>query len=160
MRARDMLTMLTAAGLLLPLPAIAQAKKPPYHASISAGQARMRTGPGRNYPASWLYVRSGLPIRVISVYKEWRKIEDPGGTQGWMQANLLTEQRTAIVTGGIVALRESPSAVAKTLWRAEPGVIGEVSKCARGWCWLDVRSRAGYVEQNRLWGVTPGEELD
>ena len=157
---RALLATLAVAGLLLPPAALAQAKKPPYYASISAGQARMRTGPGRNYPASWLYVRSGLPIKVVDVYKEWRKIEDPGGTQGWMQANLLTEKRTAMITEGIAALRESPSAAAKTLWRAEPGVIGRVSKCSRGWCWIDVTGRGGYVEQNRLWGVTPGEDLD
>lgn len=43
----------------------AQQRKPPYYASISAGKARMRTGPGRNYPSSWLYVRADLPIKVI-----------------------------------------------------------------------------------------------
>jgi SH3-like domain-containing protein len=154
------LTCAAAVALIMPAAAPAQSRKTPYYASISAGQARMRTGPGRNYPASWLYVRSGLPIKVIDVYKEWRKIEDPGGTQGWMQANLLTEKRSGMVTGGIVALRDAPNAVARVLWRAEPGVVGRVSRCSRGWCWLDVRGRGGYVEQSRLWGVDPGEELD
>ena len=148
------------AGLALAAAAEAQTRKPPYYASISAGKARMRTGPGRNYPASWLYVRAGLPIKVVDVYKEWRKIEDPDGAQGWMQANLLTEKRSAMVTGGVVALRDQPNAVARVAWRAAPGVVGRVSKCSRGWCWLDVYGRAGYVEQSRLWGVTPGEEVE
>jgi SH3-like domain-containing protein len=160
MRAGPAIAWGAAIALTVPGPAPAQSRKTPYYASISAGQARMRTGPGRNYPASWLYVRSGLPIKVIDIYKEWRKIEDPGGTQGWMQANLLTEKRTGIVTEGVVALREAPSAVAGVLWRAEAGVVGRVSRCTRGWCWFDVRGRAGYVEQSRLWGVDPGEELE
>jgi len=29
-------------------------RKAPYWASISAGKALMRTGPGRNYPGVWL----------------------------------------------------------------------------------------------------------
>ena len=149
-----------AIGLIIPAGLPAQSRKTPYYASISAGQARLRTGPGRNYPASWLYVRSGLPIKVVDIYKAWRKIEDPGGTQGWMQANLLTEKRTGMVTEGVVALRDAPNAVARVLWRAEAGVVGRISRCTRGWCWLDVRGRAGYVEQSRLWGVDPGEELD
>ena len=36
--------------------------KPPYFASIGAGKARMRSGPGRSYPATWLYVRRDLPV--------------------------------------------------------------------------------------------------
>lgn len=137
-----------------------EAKKTPYWASISAGEARMRTGPGRNYPASWLYRRPGLPVRVTDIYKEWRKVEDPDGTPGWMLANLLTAERSAYVTDDVVQLRDGPSATAKVLWRAEKGVVGRISKCSRGWCWFDVRGQAGYVETTRLWGVEPGEELD
>lgn len=148
-----------ALGVALALPAEAQTRKPPYYASISAGKARMRTGPGRNYPASWLYQRAGLPIRVIDVYKEWRKVEDPGGTQGWMLSNLLTDARTGFVLDQIVPMRAAPDAGARIDWRAAPGVVGRISRCARGWCWFDVKGRAGYVEAIHLWGVDPGEDV-
>lgn len=134
-------------------------KKPPYFASISAGRARMRVGPGREYPSSWLYQRADLPVKIVELYKGWRKVEDPDGTQGWMQANLLSETRTGLVVGSIVEMRANPRFGDRVLWRAEPGVIGRISKCARGWCWFDVRGRAGYVEASHLWGVAPGETL-
>ncbi len=140
-------------------PVGAQKRKVPYYASIAASKARMRTGPGREYPASWLYQRADLPIRVIDIYKEWRKIEDPDGTQGWMQANLLSEHRTGIVVGTVASLLESPRFNAQVEWKAAPGVVGRISRCSRGWCWFDVHGRAGYVEANRLWGVDPQEEL-
>lgn len=140
--------------------ASAQKRQPPYYASIAAGKARMRTGPGRNYPATWLYQRADLPIKVVEVYKEWRKIEDPDGTQGWMLRTLLSDRRTAIVTGSITELRETPDFGSRILWRAEPGVIGRISKCAGGWCWFDVDGKAGYVQQTHLWGTDPGEQLD
>ncbi|WP_256926631.1 SH3 domain-containing protein [Sphingomonas sp. TZW2008] len=133
--------------------------KPPYFASISAGKARMRSGPGRTFPATWLYVRPDLPIRVVDVFKEWRKVEDPGGTQGWMLGALVSGTRTAIVQGSVVELRERPAYGARVLWRAEPGVVGRVSQCARGWCRFDVKGQAGYAEATRLWGVTPDETL-
>jgi len=138
----------------------AQKRKTPYYASISAGQARMRTGPGRNYPVSWFYQRSGLPVKVVDVYKEWRKIEDPGGTQGWMQGNLLTDARTAVIVDQIVELRASAGSGARMTYRAEPGVVGRISKCASGWCLFDVKGRAGYVEAVHLWGVDPGETIE
>ena len=82
-----------AALLAFATTADAQDKKPPYWASIASGEAMMRTGPGRNYPGVWLYKRRDLPIRVIQVYPNWRKIEDPNGTQGWMLVTLLSERR-------------------------------------------------------------------
>lgn len=137
--------------------AIAQ-KKVPYWASISAGQAKMRTGPGRQFPASWLYQRAGLPVKVIETYPNWRKIEDPDGAQGWMQANLLSDERAGlIIKGEIRALREMPSASARIVWRAEPGVVGKLSECRKGWCRIDVRGKMGYVETTALWGVDPDE---
>lgn len=159
MRRAGLVALLGAvAGLLIAAPANAQ-RKTPYWASISAGKARMRTGPGRNYPASWLYQRAELPVKVIGVYKEWRKIEDPGGTQGWMQANLLSDRRTGFIIDEVVELREQPAAGSRLLWRAAPGVVGRLSKCAKGWCWLDIRGRGGFVERAHLFGIEADEDL-
>jgi SH3-like domain-containing protein len=133
--------------------------KPPYFASIGAGKARMRSGPGRTFPATWLYVRADLPVRVVDVFKEWRKVEDPGGTQGWMLGALISSTRTAMVQGSVTELRDRPAYGARVLWRAEPGVIGRISQCARGWCRFDVKGQAGYAEASRLWGVGAEETL-
>lgn len=132
----------------------------PYYASINAGRARMRTGPDKTYPASWLYQRADLPVRVIATFKQWRKVEDPDGTQGWMLAALLSERRTGIVRSAQpVEMYARPSAGAKLLWRASPGVVGRLSECGGGWCRLDVKGQAGFVEVADLWGVEGGERL-
>ncbi len=135
-------------------------RQPPYYASIGAGRARMRTGPARTYPASWLYQRADLPVRVVAVFNEWRKIADPDGTEGWMQANLLRNTRTAIVRGSSPAdLRDRPDASGRVVWRAAPGVVGRLSECGNGWCRLDVKGQAGFVAVASLWGVEGGETL-
>ena len=143
------------------VPAWAAENRPvPYWASISAGDALLRSGPGRNYPATWRYRRADLPVKVVQVHESWRKIREPDGTEGWMAAALLSAQRTAIVTGEIRPLRAAPEPAAKILWRAEPGVVGKIAHCAAGWCELDVHGRAGYVAINHIWGAEPGETLD
>lgn len=132
----------------------------PYYASIGAGKARMRTGPARTYPASWLYQRPDLPVRVIAAFKEWRKVEDPDGTQGWMQANLLRDARSAIVHGSTpIEMRERPAVGSRLLWRAAPGVVGRIAQCGNGWCRLDVKGQQGFVEIGGLWGVAAAETL-
>src|SRR3546814_7061402 len=85
-----------------------QEKKPPYWASLSKDEARMRAGPSMDYPANWIYRRRDLPVKVVAVYSHWRKIEDPDGTQGWMHVRLLSDQPTAIITGGMHPLRAAP----------------------------------------------------
>jgi SH3-like domain-containing protein len=139
------------------------ARKMPYWASLNAGEVMMRKGPGRNFPADWLYQRKGLPVKVIKAYKaehaEWRRIQDPDGAEGWVQANLLSEKRSAIVVGDVRPLREKPAAGSQILWRAEPGVVGSISMCANGWCRLDVRGRAGFIETTQLFGVAADEQL-
>ena len=120
----------------------------------------MRTGPGQNYPGTWLYRRRDLPIQVVGVYRDWRKIRDPDGTTGWMLVSLLSDQRTAIVRGdGPRPLREAPDAGSPVRFRAEPNVVGRISRCAGGWCNLTSRGRGGFIRADQLWGVDPDETI-
>jgi SH3-like domain-containing protein len=153
--------LLLIAVLLAGTPVAAQDQpKPPYWSSIAAGKARMRTGPARTYPASWLYQRADLPVRVVAAFKDWRKVRDPDGTEGWMLANLLSSRRTAVVRAAEpVPLRERPDRTSRLMWRAAPGVVGRLSQCGGGWCRLDVKGQAGFVEVAGLWGVEADERL-
>ena len=157
---RAVILMMCAVLLSVPEGASAQTRETPYWASVSAGQARMRTGPGRNFPISWLYQRAGLPVRVVEVYENWRKIEDPDGTQGWMLVNLLSSDRTVMITGDIRPMREAPRTSARIRYQAEPGVVGRIRSCRRGWCEIDVRGRSGFVQTAHLFGVEDDERVD
>lgn len=141
--------------------ASAQEKTPPYWASIASGEAMMRTGPGKNYPGVWLYKRRDLPIRVIKTYPNWRMIEDPDGTRGWMLVTLLSDRRTAIVKQGEPrAVHVDPSDASAIRYRAEAGVVGRIEKCGGGWCKVKFGSREGFVRTGDIWGVGPDETID
>ncbi len=132
----------------------AQSKKAgPYWASISQPEARMRVGPNLDYPSNWIYRRRDLPVKVVQVLGNWRKIEDSSGTQGWMHVRLLSDTATAIVQKGVTEMRDKPSRDAKLLYRVEPGVVGRISDCASGWCALDVNGKRGFVAADALWGA-------
>ena len=124
----------------------------PYWASISVDQARMRKGPSPHVPVMWEYRRKDLPVKVIARHENWRKVEDPDGTQGWMAARLLSRTRTAIVTGDIRPLREDAKVSAAIAYRAQPGVVGRISDCKNGWCLFDVQGRKGWIQTEHIWG--------
>ena len=142
-------------------PAAAQDKKPPYWASIASGQAMMRTGPARNYPGTWLYQRRDLPVRVLKLYPNWRLIEDPDGTRGWMLVSLLSDRRTAIVKKGEARpLHADPSDSSRGRYLAEAGVVGRIDHCANGWCHFEVGKRDGFIRTSDIWGVSDNEVVD
>lgn len=152
---RSALMLAFVAAATVPLASgIAQVeRKVPYWASVKETEARMRTGPSTEFPVKWVYKRQNLPIKVVGIHSDWRKVEDPDGDQGWMHVRLLSPNRTGLVTGsGPVALRETADPTARIVWRAEPGVTGRIDECTPGWCRFDNAGRAGYVTADRLWG--------
>jgi len=153
--------LIAAVLVTLSVPTAAQDKTPPYWASIASGEAMMRSGPGKNYPGVWLYKRRDLPVRVVKTYPNWRMIEDPDGTRGWMLVTLLSDRRTGIVKVGdprnmhVQALESSA-----VRYRVEPGVVGRLQKCTGGWCLMTVGKREGYIRASDLWGVAANEVID
>ncbi|MCJ8190376.1 SH3 domain-containing protein [Sphingomicrobium aestuariivivum] len=133
----------------------------PYWASISSGEAMMRSGPGRTYPGQWLYQRRDLPVKIVQRYDNWRKIEDPDGTTGWMSVALLTEVRTGMVTRGApLDMRISPSPDSAVRYRLEEGVVGRLDACNGTVCRMRVGEAEGWVLQERLWGVDEDESFE
>ncbi|HEX8526959.1 SH3 domain-containing protein [Allosphingosinicella sp.] len=154
-------TLLAASALVQSGAQAQRERQPPYWASLAANRAMMRTGPAQTYPGVWLYVRSDLPVRVVGVQPSWRKVQDPDGATGWMMVRLLSDTRTALVTGEEPRpIHDEPDEGARIRYRAEPGVVGRLSRCASGWCRLDVGHRGGFIRTEHIWGVAPNEEVE
>ena len=151
------LTLAATLALTLATPAFAQERPVPYWASIAAGEALMRTGPDRSYPAAWLYKRRDLPVRVLQVVGAWRRVQEQDGSSGWMLASLLAARRTAIVTGRYRPINSEPGSNGRLLWQAETGVVGRISKCDGQYCRIQIGEKIGFIEQAALWGTDPNE---
>ena len=152
---------LAATMLCFATAASGQDKTPPYWASIASGEAMIRTGPGRNYPGTWLYQRRDLPVRVLKIYSSWRLIEDPDGTRGWMLVTLLSDRRTALIKPGQPrAIYEKRNRASRVAYLAEPGVVGRIEDCDGDWCKFIVGKRAGWIAQGEIHGVSKTETID
>lgn len=153
--------LLCAALICLATAASAQDKVPPYWASIASGEAMIRTGPGRNYPGTWLYQRRDLPVRVVKIYSSWRLIEDPDGTRGWMLVTLLSDRRTALVKPGQPRpIHDKRDAASRVAYLAEPGVVGRIEDCDGDWCQIEIGKRRGYIARAALYGLDGSEVID
>lgn len=131
----------------------------PRFVSIKPSKAYLRSGPGDKYPVQWMYVRAGLPVEVIKEWGIWRQLRDPDGTVGWMNKNLLSGERHAIVTRDIRTLYEGPDLQAKIVWRIEPGAVVAVVMCDGQWCRVTRDGKAGYILRSQIWGVYDTERI-
>jgi SH3-like domain-containing protein len=134
-------------------PARAQEADVPYWVSLSKDETNLRVGPGRDYRIVWVYVRKGLPMKVLRVMGGWRFVEEPDGTRGWVLARFLSRTHTGMVKGAATEIRQNADGSGKVLWRAAPGVIGRLGDCDEGWCRFDIDGRAGYVRESAVWGA-------
>jgi SH3-like domain-containing protein len=125
----------------------------PYWASLRTQPANLRVGPGREYRIGWVYVRGGLPLKVLRTMGGWRLVEDIDGARGWMLAQFLARARTATVKGSIAEIRENADGTGRLLWHAEPGVTGKLGECGAMWCKIDIDGRRGSVAKAAIWGA-------
>ncbi len=160
------LAVLFGVGILAPALAPAAPKGTglplPRFVSLRASEARLRTGPGVQYPEEWIYQRRGLPLEIIAEHHTWRKVRDWQGTQGWMHQALLSGDRTLIVTGATRNLRQRPDSESRAIARVEAGVIGRIEHCAQGngWCEVEIDGYQGWLRRVEFWGVYVDEKVD
>lgn len=136
----------------------------PRFVSLKADKVNVRSGPTRDHAVAWVFTRAGLPVEITAEFETWRRIRDSDGAEGWVYHSMLSSRRTALVSpwsnGEPTALREAPSADSSIKAKLEPGVLGKVDHCNGKWCRFFDSGFDGYVEQERLWGVYPGEKID
>jgi SH3-like domain-containing protein len=175
-------TVLAAALLAFGLAASADAQEPPggrkgtglpvpRYVSLKTDRVNLREGPSKDHRTAWVFQRAGLPVEIIAEYETWRRIRDAEGTEGWVLHSLLSGRRTAQVMPWAkngtppLTLASSREETGSTIARLQPGVIATVRSCDGTWCRVVVESDGsrevdGYIRQERLWGVYPGEQVD
>jgi len=89
---------------------------------------------------------------VVRETHGWRRVRDPDGDEVWMQARMLSGDRTALVTSE-VELKRAPDSEARSNARLKAGVIAELVECSDGWCEIEVGRKSGYLKESALWGT-------
>ncbi|WP_428981298.1 SH3 domain-containing protein [Methylopila jiangsuensis] len=171
---------LAALGALAPVAATSQAARPgeaglmigpmsglpvPRFVSLKSAKVYVRQGPTKEHPVAFVYRRAGEPVEIIAEYDNWRRIRDSEGAEGWVWHSLLSGRRTALVTPwakdqSAMPIHVRAGAHERLSARLEPKVLVTVRACDSQWCRVEGEGFEGFIEQNRLWGVYPGERFD
>jgi SH3-like domain-containing protein len=148
---------------LFPASAQDAAKPLPRFASLKAHPVDVRRGPSAAEPALWTFQRAGIPIEVLEISGAFARVRDVDGAQGWISAQVLSARRTAVVAisgVGQATLRADRRDAATAVAELENGLVASVAACDGGWCQLTIGTVRGFLQQDRLWGVYPGETIE
>lgn len=166
-----LIAIVISAGLQLALPPSANAQEAklvvqgsglavPRFVTLKSDKVNMRVGPGREYPLSWVYQRSGLPLKVIAEFDVWRKVIDHDGTTGWVHSQLVTLKRNALIRNRLTKLYKKPDANSPVLAVAEKNVLLELQLCEINWCRVANDDLRAFVRRDDIWGILENETLN
>ena len=104
-----------------------------------------------------------MPVEIISEFEHWRRVRDSEGDDGWVFHSRLSGRRTAQINPKLkdanVPIFATGADSAQVVARLQPGVIGTVEQCTGRWCRITGDGFDGWLPQERLWGVYPGEKV-
>jgi SH3-like domain-containing protein len=138
----------------------------PRFVSLKSERVNVRSGPTKDNDVNWVYTRVGLPVEIIAEYDNWSRIRDWEGAEGWVLHSLLSGRRTALISApaktidDFVPLHASAEKQSDITARLQAGVLATVKRCNNNWCRITGQGFDGWIEQERLWGVYPGETVD
>ncbi len=132
--------------------------------SLKYDQVNLRTGPSESFPIDWVYQEKNYPMEVMDSFESWRQVREVDGTLGWMNKNMLSHRRFALVrTESSLLSKAAPKAEARAI--LQPGVVAQIEQCPKGdYCQLKVKygedTYKGWFLRSALWGVDKDEEID
>jgi SH3-like domain-containing protein len=137
----------------------------PRFVSLKSDKVNVRRGPSTDQSIVWVFARAGLPVEIIAEADNWRRVRDSEGADGWVYHSLLSGRRTVLISPWskgkeAVALFSGRSTGSRAVAQLQSGVLGNIVGCDGEWCELTVDDFTGYVEQDKLWGVYRGEEVE
>lgn len=137
----------------------------PRFVSLKADEVNVRRGPGWDHGVAWVFRRIALPVEVIAEYDIWRQVRDSEGATGWVLGSLLSGRRTVLIAPWktdkrTIDLYQAAGKSKDVRAKLAPGVLGDVERCDGVWCRIEAGGVSGYMSQELLWGVYPGESLN
>jgi SH3-like domain-containing protein len=132
----------------------AAADPAPQFVSLASNEVWGRRGPSMQHPIDWTYTQRGLPLKVLGVSGEWRRVRDPEGTETWIHARMLSSAPTFYVraaSGRGAPLKTRPKAGARTLAFLKEGIVGQIEACEGDWRKVRINHQAGWTKADALW---------
>lgn len=131
----------------------------PRFVSLKVSEANVRAGPDMAYPIVRRYMRPRVPLEIVGEVKDWRRVRDWDGKEGWVHRMMLSNERYAVVKDARGILRERDDARAAIRAYLEADVFVKLLHCREDWCLVRIHSHEGWILRHSLWGIYQQEKI-
>ncbi len=126
----------------------------PRWVSLKRGEVYGRKGPGKDYPATWVYKVQGLPVQIVAETEDWRRICDPDHGAVWVHRSMVDGRRTIMSLATAPApLLHDPKPGARVEGLLNGRALAALGKCQGGWCKVSAGGVSGWLATDNVWGL-------
>ena len=129
----------------------------PRFETLKFNEVRLRKGPSRDHPIDWVYKLKGLPLKIISEFDDWRKVEDFDGVNGWIHRSQLSRKRVVQVVSSNSEIKSKPNNDSNIIALAETGVLLNLERCDEIWCRISKQNINGWILRDNIFGILENE---
>jgi SH3-like domain-containing protein len=129
--------------------------KIPRIVSLKNSLTYMRSGPGTKYPIIFEIKQKGHPLKIISEFNNWRKVNTSDNLTGWIHTQMLSSFKTGIIIKTTL-LKKTPSEKSQNEAKLLKNLLINIQKCELKWCKIEIiRDRVfiGWIKKTTIWGA-------
>jgi|TARA_B100001093_G_scaffold355704_1_gene340288 SH3-like domain-containing protein len=123
-----------------------------YFLTLRNDEVNLRQGPSFEHPVKILYKKKYLPVLVIDISDNFRKIKDHENNSGWIHISQLSKKKAALTIKDDLLMLQSSNIYSKPLAIIKKGRLCLITKCENGWCKIKVNKFSGWIKKENLWG--------
>ena len=123
-----------------------------YFLTLKYNKVKVRQGPSFEYPVKFIYKKKYLPVKIIDIKDNFRKIIDLKNNDGWIHVSQLTKKKSAINISNLSIAFKKPNIYSQPLARLEKGKMVIIKKCRDEWCKILVQNNQFWIQKKFLWG--------
>ena len=121
--------------------------------SLKKNKVNVRYGPGFDYEVKYIYKKKNLPVKIIDIKENFRKIIDIKKNSGWIHVSQLKKTKSFITKEDKILFKK-PSLFSKPIAKIQKGRLLLYKKCQKKWCKVKTANYTGWLEINNIWGKT------
>ena len=121
--------------------------------STKFNEVNVRNGPGLNHLLLYKILVKGYPLKEISEFDNWKKVQDFSGIVGWISKSQLSSQKYVITIVPDQYLYKFPTNNSKKIATVKKESLLKVIKETEEWLFLESEGVKGWITKNTVWGL-------
>ncbi len=114
----------------------------------------VRCDPNNNSQVKLVFLKKHEPVKVLTTFGNWKKIQDIENDSGWVHISALSNKKFIIINSKESKIMYSkPNIKSTILATIKPRVKCRLISLQDVWCKVQIQKYQGWITKSELWGL-------